>query len=93
MTINHPNVKRTLNGARCVASRTLQARGILVHLEQAAHRRVRHLEGELSVQPDAQARARLWVCLAGYCVLGSASAVLSSTLEETNDEPHAYAAA
>lgn len=92
MTNKRPNMKRALNAVRRVAA-TPQVRGMLVQMEQAAHRRVRHLEEELSVQHDPHGRARLWACMAGYCVLGSASAVLSSTLEDGTDEPHAYAMA
>ena len=93
IVIDPKNLGRALNEARRVTARTPQVRGMLVQAEQAAHRRVRHLEEELSAQPDAQARARLWACMLGYCALGSASAFLSSILEDGIDEPHAYAMA
>ena len=89
MTINSHDVKRALNGA-WRAGRP-QVRGVLVQVEEAAHQRVRHLEKELSVQPEPRVRARLWPCMLGYCVVGSASAFLSSALEDGTDEPHAYA--
>ena len=92
ITIDYRNMQRVLNGARRVAA-TPQVRGMLVQVEQKAHRRARHLEEELSVQPEPQVRARLSACMAGWCALGSACAALSSALEDGTDERHAYAMA